>query len=104
MAITFIGAVLEFFPELHWITIPFQSCVGSYIDLMPYVERHICGDWQHLEPYDRQQNKRALKEGARIFTSFEIPFSNEDNDWTETIFIITESDRAQTTIMCAHEY
>lgn len=74
------------------------------IDLMPYVERHVSGDWQHLEPYDRQQNKRALKEGARIFTSFEIPFSNEDNDCTETIFIITESDRAQTTIMCAHEY
>ncbi len=74
------------------------------IDLMPYVERHVIGDWQHLDSNDRRQNQLALKDGERIFTSFEIPFSNEDNDWTETIFIITEWDRVQTTVMLAREY
>lgn len=74
------------------------------INLMPYITRHVTGDWEHLDAYDQRQNKQALKNGERIFTSFEIPVSDAEDAWVQTIFIITEWDRSLTTVMCASEY
>ncbi len=74
------------------------------IDLLPYVTRHVTGDWAHMDAYDQRQNKYALKNGERIFTSFEISVSDVEDAWVQTIFIITEWDRSSTTVMCASEY
>jgi hypothetical protein len=31
------------------------------------LERHVCGDWGDLDAFDRRENERALRSGARIF-------------------------------------
>ena len=74
------------------------------VDLMPYMERHATGDWEHMTGRDRQLNKRAIKNDDRIFTSCEIPFEKENKSWVETVFIITERGCLTTTIMRADEH
>jgi hypothetical protein len=61
-----------------------------------YLARHATGDWGELCAFDRQQNKIALREGLRIFSSYQAP---EGRVW-----IITEADRSVTTILRPEEY
>ena len=57
--------------------------------------RHACGDWGDLDTYDSAANETALKVGARILSAFNL---------SERIWIITEADRASTTILLPDEY
>ena len=101
MALSFIGAALVFFPKLRWIPIPFQSYVGSDMNLAPFVARHAAGDWGELDAFDRRQNELAVKEGTRILSAYTIPLGNGE---TERIWMITEADRSATTILLPQEY
>src|SRR5215213_10236719 len=58
--------------------------------------RHAAGDWGDLCPFDRRQNEIALREGLRIFSSYETPAG--------CCWIITEADRSVTTILLPEEY
>jgi hypothetical protein len=51
------------------------------------------GDWQ--------RNDRAVKEGTRVFSAYEVV---TDDGMTERIWIITEADRSVTTILRPDEY
>jgi hypothetical protein len=61
-----------------------------------YLARHATGDWGDLCAFDRRQNEIALREGYRVFSSYEVPAGR--------VWIITEADRSVTTILLPEEY
>jgi hypothetical protein len=61
-----------------------------------YLARHATGDWGDLCAFDRRQNEIALREGYRVFSSYEVPAGR--------VWIITEADRSVTTIVLPEEY
>ena len=61
-----------------------------------YLARHATGDWGELCAFDRRQNEIALREGYRIFSSYDAS--------AERVWIITEADRSVTTILLPEEY
>jgi hypothetical protein len=58
--------------------------------------RHVSGDWGDLCAFDRRQNERALHEGYRVLSSYDVPAGR--------VWIITEADRSVTTILLPEEY
>jgi hypothetical protein len=65
-------------------------------DPFGYIARHTAGDWGNLCAFDRRQNEIALREGYRIFSSYNVS--------AERIWIITDADRSVTTILLPEEY
>jgi len=61
-----------------------------------YLARHATGDWGELCAFDRRQNEIALRDGYRIFSSYDVPAGR--------VWIITEADRSITTILLPEEY
>ena len=66
---------------------------GHPFDLLA---RLATGDWGDLCAFDRRQNESALREGYRVFSSYKVPAGS--------VWIITEADRAVTTILLPEEY
>jgi hypothetical protein len=65
---------------------------------VPYLRRHLDGDWGDLCDEDRQQNDAALKSGeARLFSSYQVTPDLK-------LWIITEWDRSVTTLLLPSEY
>ncbi len=65
------------------------------------LERHISSDWGNLDAFDRRENERALRSGARIFSAYETPAGR--------IWIITEATddagaRGSTCILLPEDY
>jgi hypothetical protein len=65
-------------------------------DLFDYLARHATGDWGDLCAFDLRQNEIALRDGYRVFSSYEISAGR--------VWIITEADRSVTTILLPEEY
>jgi hypothetical protein len=59
--------------------------------------RHQCGDWGDLGDEDLAENKLALNQGLRIFSSYQITEATR-------IWVITEADRSVTTVLLPEEY
>jgi hypothetical protein len=76
------------------------------INLTPYLARHAAGDWGDLDNEDKRQNNRAVKQGQRILSSYNLPPQRDDDghEWTEKLWIITEADRSRTTLLLPDEY
>ena len=66
--------------------------------------RHVIGDYGDLCDEDRELNNHSLATGMRIFSSYKLTRGTGDSTTTETVWIITESDRASTTILLPSEY
>lgn len=66
--------------------------------------RHVLGDWGDLCDEDRELNTHSLAKGMRIFSSYKLTASSGDGATTETIWVISEADRASTTILLPSEY
>lgn len=66
-------------------------------NLLRYVARHTNGDWGTVNADDKRANDRALVEGARLLSAYLL------TDGTK-IWIITEADRAATTVLLPDEY
>jgi hypothetical protein len=66
-------------------------------DAVPYLQRHLSGDWGDLSDDDRQQNDAALKQGDRLLSSYQV-------SPTLKLWIITEWDRSVTTLLFPDEY
>ncbi len=62
-----------------------------------YLTRHLSGDWGDLGAFDRRENGRALRTGARLFSAYSVSPS-------ETLWIITEADRSSTCLLLPEEY
>ena len=61
-----------------------------------YLARHATGDWGNLCAYDRRQNEIALRDGHRVFSSYNVTAGR--------VWVITEADRSVTTILLPEEY
>lgn len=72
------------------------ALIDNGIDLVPYLVRHLKGDWVDLSSEDIEENEFSLKHDLRIFSAYNIP--------TERIWIITEADRSATTVLLPSEY
>jgi hypothetical protein len=64
---------------------------------VPYLMRHLDGDWGDLCDDDRRANDAALKSGDRLFSSYQVTP-------TLKLWIITEWDRSVTTLLLPEEY
>lgn len=69
--------------------------------LLTCLDRHLRGDWGELNPADRAENDRALAEGDRILSSYDV---NGYRDEKVTVWIITEYDRSATTLLFPEDY
>lgn len=67
------------------------------LDPVPYLRRHLDGDWGDLDDCDRRSNDAALKSGDRLFSSYQVTP-------TLKLWIITEWDRSVTTLLLPSEY
>ncbi len=64
---------------------------------LPFVLRHVSGDWGDICAEDRQANADALHYGYRLMSVYEL-------SKTERLWIITEADRSSTTLLLPEEY
>ena len=65
-------------------------------DPLRLLSRHALGDWGELDPHDRRENRRSIRNGWRVLSSYPI---GQDRVW-----VITEADRSITTILLPDEY
>jgi hypothetical protein len=60
------------------------------------LNRHAEGDWGDIPPADAKENKRSLKHGFRIISSYPVGGGK--------VWIITEADRSSTCILLPEDY
>jgi hypothetical protein len=72
------------------------GAVALGVDLMPYLFRHLTGDWGDVDEFDKQQNDLAVKDGSRILSAYQTPAGK--------LWLISESDRSATTFLLPDEY
>ena len=65
--------------------------------------RHRSYDWGDIDEEDKASNDEAVESGGRIISAYILPryFCIA---YTDRIWIITEADRSQTTILFPYEY
>lgn len=73
------------------------ACEEAHADPRLYLRRHVTGDWGDLEDGDKAANDAAVLSGARILSAYTLPSD-------ERLWIITEADRAYTTLLTPLEY
>lgn len=61
-----------------------------------FLRRHVTGDWGDVPSEDAKSNWLAVRHGSRILSSFEVA--------GQRIWVITEADRAVTTLLFPSEY
>lgn len=66
------------------------------LNLLQYLQRRLKGDWGDLCEEDRQENDFSLKNGLRLFSSYNTSIGK--------LWIITEADRSATMILKPSEY
>ena len=80
------------------------------IDLDQLVGRHACGDDGDLCEGDKTYNKEALRSGWRITSCYRYPKRSPESTLSTNqipaveIWIMTEADRANTTVLLSSEY
>ncbi len=76
---------LKLSEKVHWLA------SKSLIDPLPYVQRHMRGDWGEVEDAERQANSVALKQGAPMTSRFQIT--------PRLYLIVITSDDQRTTVV-----
>ena len=67
------------------------------VSFLPYISRHLLGDWGEISPEDAAENELSLQEDLRLLSAYSLPSGYR-------IWIITEADRSATTILLPEEY
>ncbi len=64
----------RFFPGEAVVTCGVDALVQQgQLNPMPYLHRHLNGDWGDLDDYDKRQNDAALESGEdRLFSSYQV--------------------------------
>ena len=70
-----------------------EANVGTWT----YLKRYLTGDWGDLDREDAAANDEAVRQGLRILSAYTLPTQ-------QRIWIITEADRASTTVLLPGEY
>jgi hypothetical protein len=66
------------------------------LDVLPYIGKHVTGDWGTQSASDKRENDYSVNRNLRILSSYHTEFGK--------IWIITEADRSSTTILKPDEY
>jgi hypothetical protein len=74
-----------------------EAMKEAAVGFLPYVRRHLEGDWGEVGPEDRAENELSLREGFRLLSAYRLPTGCK-------IWLITEADRSATTILLPEEY
>lgn len=61
------------------------------------IQRHVHGDWGCVPIDDAEQNHLALRNGARLLSSYQLAANTR-------LWVITEADRSATTLLLPEEY
>lgn len=69
----------------------------AHTDLQTVVARHVTGDWSEMAETDQQANRRAVREGRRVFSAYRLSSGVK-------LWIITDADRSETTLLLPDEY
>lgn len=72
------------------------GAIALGINFAPYINRHVRGDWGDVDAEDWQRNDASIAEGSRIVSAYQTAAGR--------IWIITEADRAVTTVLLPREY
>ena len=67
-------------------------------DVMALLGRHVSGDWGEVPREDAAENRRSVRHGWRILSSY--PVGNAG----ARVWIITEADRSSTCILLPEDY
>ncbi|HLY73740.1 MAG TPA: hypothetical protein VKU80_06435 [Planctomycetota bacterium] len=62
-----------------------------------FLDRHVAGDWGEVSEEDRVENEVSLLNGYRLLSAYRTKMG-------ERLWILTEADRSQTTILLPEEY
>lgn len=73
-----------------------EFCEVNAVHLLTLVRRHCHGDFGDMDRDDIAANTRAIKSGARVFSSYQVG--------TKKVWVITEADRSSTCILLPEEY
>ena len=71
-------------------------CAELGVEPLTLLRRHVSGDWSEMSADDQRANRAALEDGSRVFSGYTLG--------QHRFFVITEADRAATTILLASEY
>ena len=82
------------FPLGRLLATPGAIALG--INFAPYINRHVRGDWGDVDREDWERNDASIAEGTRIVSAYQTGGGR--------IWIITEADRAVTTVLLPSEY
>ena len=74
-----------------------EALKEAEVSFLPYIRRHLEGDWGDICPEDAAENELSLKEGFRLLSAYTLLSGDR-------IWIITEADRSATTILLPEEY
>ncbi len=68
------------------------------ISPLSLLQRHHSGDWGEVDAHDRRANDAALRDDARLLSSYTLPGEGR------SIWLITEADRSSTCILMPSQY
>jgi hypothetical protein len=74
-----------------------RCCEANGVEPSSFLYRHQTGDWGVLPADDIRANEDALRDGARLLSSY--PIGPDAKVW-----VITEADRSVTTLLLPSEY
>ena len=69
---------------------------------IPYLSRHLSGDWGEVCEQDQLKNEEALQTGARLFSVYRLP--DETKIWIITEAVNEQGIREVTTLLLPEEY
>lgn len=64
---------------------------------LEFVRRHVAGDWSEMSAEDVAANSRAVADGSRVFSGYDLPGGAR-------VWVITDADRSQTTVLLPEDY
>src|SRR5262249_25081054 len=74
-----------------------RALEAAGVSVFAYLGRHARGDWGAVCPDDWRANDRALVDDTRLLSAYVLPTGVK-------VWIITEADRASTTVLLPDEY
>lgn len=69
---------------------------------LPYLYRHLEGDWGDVDKHDKLANDEALKHGGRLFSSYRL--DNGEKLWIITDAADDNGVRHVTTVLLPEDY
>ncbi len=77
-----------------------QQLETHCVDVFALLARHVGGDWGEVGAADAAANEAALLQGGRLFSAYALSTA----EGAPRVWVISEADRAATTLLLPEEY